>query len=172
MGVVALHKALYRNPLRSHIWGKKTHSLVVRFDCLSFRPFRLYIRCWEILPRDGGIDHMGLACDAGQAGEPLPMKNGEINYDHPRFVELWNIVFTQFDAKKDGSRVPLPRNNIDTGAGLERITAISRNTFESLSCLANAPKGRFLRNSERDMEQDTSPEVSCCDPYPTPPSRQ
>jgi alanyl-tRNA synthetase len=43
--------------------------------------------------------------------------------DH-RFVEIWNLVFMQFDQRADGSRVELPNKNIDTGAGLERILPI------------------------------------------------
>jgi len=51
----------------------------------------------------------------------LPGSNGE------RFLEFWNLVFTQFDRHSDGTLKPLARKNIDTGMGLERITSILEN---------------------------------------------
>ena len=41
-----------------------------------------------------------------------------------RFVELWNLVFTEYYADENGNLFPLPRKNIDTGAGLERVAAV------------------------------------------------
>jgi alanyl-tRNA synthetase len=48
----------------------------------------------------------------------------DIDLDDERFVELWNLVFMQFNTDGRGAIEPLPAPNIDTGAGLERLTAV------------------------------------------------
>ncbi|GGZ14391.1 alanine--tRNA ligase [Shewanella fodinae] len=44
--------------------------------------------------------------------------------DGDRFIEIWNIVFMQFNRQADGTMLPLPKPSVDTGMGLERISAI------------------------------------------------
>ncbi len=51
--------------------------------------------------------------------------------DGDRFLEIWNLVFMQFERSKDGTMTPLPKPSIDTGMGLERVTAIKEDKFSN-----------------------------------------
>ncbi len=83
----------------------------------------------------GGSDNFWQMGDTGPCGPCT-----EIFYDHgahikggppgspdddgDRWVEIWNLVFMQFDRSADGKLTPLPKPSVDTGAGLERVSAV------------------------------------------------
>jgi alanyl-tRNA synthetase len=56
---------------------------------------------------------------------------GTAEADGDRFIEIWNLVFMQFDQLANGERVNLPRPSIDTGMGLERISAVLQGTHDN-----------------------------------------
>ncbi|MCG7410312.1 alanine--tRNA ligase [Paenibacillus sp. ACRRX] len=63
-------------------------------------------------------------------GESYGDPNDPENYpsgENERYLEVWNLVFSQYNHNKDGSYTPLPNKNIDTGAGLERFASILQN---------------------------------------------
>ncbi len=66
--------------------------------------------CTEIF-----FDH-GDAVAGGPPGSP--------DEDGDRYIEIWNLVFMQFDRQSDGTLVPLPKPSVDTGMGLERLAAV------------------------------------------------
>jgi alanyl-tRNA synthetase len=66
--------------------------------------------CTEIF-----YDH-GPGIEGGPPGSP--------NEDGDRYVEIWNLVFMQYDRSADGRMVPLPKPSVDTGMGLERVAAV------------------------------------------------
>ncbi len=56
---------------------------------------------------------------------------GSPDEDGDRFVEIWNLVFMQFEQAADGTRTPLPRPSIDTGMGIERVAAVLQGVHDN-----------------------------------------
>ncbi len=92
------------------------------------------------IQRLGAKDNFWAMGDTGPCG-PC----SEIHYDHgaeyggdggpatesPRYVEIWNLVFMQFDRSADGALTPLPKPSIDTGMGLERLAAVLQGKYSN-----------------------------------------
>ncbi|BAM12900.1 alanyl-tRNA synthetase [Helicobacter cinaedi PAGU611] len=85
--------------------------------------------------------------------------NGEEDYfggEGDRFLEIWNLVFMQYERSADGSLTPLPKPSIDTGMGLERVIALKEgeiNNFDSslfapiMQCIKELTSKSYYRDS-------------------------
>ncbi len=103
-------------------------------DEIGFDPDRI--------SRLGDKDNFWMMADTGPCGP-----SSEIFYDHgsevpggppgteegelDRFVEIWNLVFTQFDRSEEGILTPLPKQCVDTGMGLERLAAVMQHVHNN-----------------------------------------
>lgn len=86
------------------------------------RIIRLEDNFWEIGPGPCGPCseiHIDLGEERGCGKETCA-----VGCDCDRYLEIWNLVFTQFDRDEQGNYTPLVKKNIDTGAGLERIASV------------------------------------------------
>ena len=73
------------------------------------------------------LDRGAEACDhKGEAGHVCA-----VNADCARYIELWNLVFIQYNRDADGELHELPAKHVDTGMGLERITAVMQGVFSN-----------------------------------------
>ncbi|MEO0818426.1 MAG: alanine--tRNA ligase [Pseudomonadota bacterium] len=80
---------------------------------------------------------------------------GSPDEDGDRFIEIWNLVFMQYNQSADGERAPLPKPSIDTGMGLERIAAVLQgvhNNYEIdlFANLISAAEDVYARKAEGD----------------------
>lgn len=65
-------------------------------------------------------------------GEDVPGgPPGSPDEDGDRYIEIWNLVFMQYERKADGTLTPLPKPSVDTGAGLERVAAVLQNVHNN-----------------------------------------
>ncbi|KAK3575717.1 hypothetical protein CHS0354_030049 [Potamilus streckersoni] len=82
--------------------------------------------------------------------------------DDGRFLEIWNLVFMQFDRQKDSTMTPLPKPSIDTGMGLERIASVMAHVKSNYETSLFEPLlADIARNAGYTYGTGTEKDVSC-----------
>ncbi|HUU13803.1 MAG TPA: alanine--tRNA ligase [Terriglobia bacterium] len=96
--------------------------------------------------------------DLGPAASDLGHKDCKFPCDCGRYVELWNLVFMQFNRDEQGNMTPLPRPSIDTGAGLERFATVLQGKISNFDTDLFHPlieEAASLANAEYGVSHDT-----------------
>ena len=127
--------------LLTRVWNLDKSRLWVTVYEEDDEAFDLWKNNTDIFPeriiRSGAKDNFWEMAETGPCGpcseihyyvgnDPENQQAKMVN-NSPDYWELWNLVFIQFNRKKDGSMEDLPKKHVDTGAGLERICSVMQN---------------------------------------------
>ena len=88
-------------------------------------------------------------------GEDIPGGPPGSENDHlDRYIEVWNVVFMQYERQTDGTLIPLPKPSVDTGMGLERIAAVMQHVHNNydIDLFQHLLKAAAQATGTRDME--------------------
>ena len=159
-------------------WGLKPEHLFATVFEQDDEAEDLWLRISGLPPervlRCGEKDNFWAMGDTGPCGPcseifvdtapDLPEVAWEEGEESGRYLEIWNLVFMQFERHDDGRSVPLPNPSIDTGAGLERVAAVlqgleSNYDTDLFGPVLEAVAGEAGREYGRDPEADVSMRV-------------
>ena len=159
-------------------WGLKPEHLFATVFEQDDEAEDLWLRISGLPPervlRCGEKDNFWAMGDTGPCGPcseifvdsapDLPEVGWEEGEESGRYLEIWNLVFMQFERHEDGRSEPLPNPSIDTGAGLERVAAVlqgleSNYDTDLFGPVLEAVAGEAGRQYGRDPEADVSMRV-------------
>ena len=159
-------------------WGLRPEHLFATVFEQDDEAEELWLRISGLPPervlRCGEKDNFWAMGDTGPCGPcseifvdtapDLPEVGWEEGTDSGRYLEIWNLVFMQFERHEDGRSEPLPNPSIDTGAGLERVAAVlqgvdSNYDTDLFGTILTAVAGAAASEYGRDQEADVSMRV-------------